>query len=59
MNGYARIWMTVKVVVAVVVMLLMVAAACEEEKMVDCGYAGMQKESTCDWWQTKTAWPKD
>lgn len=50
---------TAKLVVVVVVMLLMVAAACEEEKIVDCGYLGMQKESTCEWWRRDTASPKE
>lgn len=59
MDGSTKIWITAKLVIAGVVMLLIVAAACEEEKRVDCGYLGMQKESTCEWWRTKSAWPKE
>lgn len=49
--------LTVTTLIAIVLTIVTVEG-CQKEPIVDCGYAGMQKESTCEWWNEKTTWPK-
>ena len=51
-----RLWKLCQIGIAAASIVLMLAAACEEEKMVDCGHIGEQKESTCEWWQDRIQW---
>ena len=53
------LWKLCQIGIAAASAVLMLAAACEEEKMVDCGHIGEQKESTCEWWQDRIQWEGD